>query len=139
MIRLIYVSSATKEMSQQELVELLSQSREKNQLLNITGMLLYSGGNFFQILEGEKNSVEELYAKITKDERHTDCIMIDESEIKDRTFPNWSMGFKNLNLESKESLAGYSEFLNKKLNPKDFLNKVDEVFGLLENFKNTSY
>lgn len=102
-------------------------------------MLLYSGGNFFQILEGEKNSVEELYAKITKDERHTDCIMIDESEIKDRTFPNWSMGFKNLNLESKESLAGYSEFLNKKLNPKDFLNKVDEVFGLLENFKNTSY
>ena len=53
MICLIYASSATKAMSQDELKALLAKARTNNQRDNITGMLLYNDGNFLQVLEGE--------------------------------------------------------------------------------------
>jgi hypothetical protein len=49
---LVYVSSATKPFSPDELSELLAQARVDNAALGITGMLLYSNGNFMQVLEG---------------------------------------------------------------------------------------
>jgi hypothetical protein len=39
----------------------LEQSRENNLRLDVTGMLLYKGGNFMQMLEGEKDAVLGLY------------------------------------------------------------------------------
>jgi hypothetical protein len=135
MIRLVYVSSATKEMHQEELLELLKQSREKNKEKNLTGMLLYANGNFFQVLEGEQSDVIALYNKIIKDERHRNCFEIDQSEIEERTFGEWSMGFKYLTLEDKKSLEGFSEFLDKKMQPHEFAANPSEVVELLYNFK----
>lgn len=47
MIQLIYVSSATHDMSEQDLVDILEKSKSNNQEQDITGMLFYAGGNFF--------------------------------------------------------------------------------------------
>lgn len=135
MIRLVYVSSATKEMSQEELLELLEQSREKNKEKNLTGMLLYANGNFFQILEGQKEDVMEIYNKITKDKRHRNCFEIDVSEIKERTFGDWSMGFKYLTIKDKKSIEGFSEFLDRHMQPHEFAANPSEVIELLYNFK----
>lgn len=135
MIRLVYVSSAVKEMEQEELVALLEQSRKKNSELNLTGMLLYGGGNFIQILEGETEAVNTLYEKILKDERHTDCILIDKSEISEPTFKGWSMGFRQLTPQDSSSLDGYTEFLNRKIPPQTFAHKADSILGLLYGFK----
>ena len=44
MIRLIYVSSATRDLSEQDLVSLLEQAHERNTKQNVTGMLLYAEG-----------------------------------------------------------------------------------------------
>ena len=52
MIHLIYVCSASKEMTEDELLRLLEYARARNLKQNVTGMLLYAGGNFFQALEG---------------------------------------------------------------------------------------
>lgn len=135
MIRLVYVSSATKEMSQEELVALLQQSREKNKEKNLTGMLLYANGNFFQILEGEEQDVIALYNKIIEDERHRNCFEIDQSEITERTFGDWSMGFKYLTIEDRDSLEGYTQFLDKKMQPHEFAANPSDVIDLLYNFK----
>ena len=48
MIHLIYVTSATKEMTDEELLYLLEQSRSRNLKQDVTSMLLYAGGNFFR-------------------------------------------------------------------------------------------
>ena len=58
---LIYMSSATQLMSNEELLELLKTCRENNEKKNLTGMLLYGEGAFVQVLEGEEETVEATY------------------------------------------------------------------------------
>ena len=68
---LVYISSATWLMSDEELAALLMECRTNNERLQVTGMLLYKEGNFIQVLEGEQETVEQLYIKIRADVRHT--------------------------------------------------------------------
>ena len=60
MIHLVYVSSATGKLGETDLLDLLEHSRRRNRALDLTGMLLYAGGNFFQVLEGEEKDVDEV-------------------------------------------------------------------------------
>ena len=135
MIHLIYVSTATREMSKEDLLFLLEQSRNRNKRQNITGMLLYGGGCFFQVLEGEASDVEEIYAAIVDDERNTDNILIEKEAIEERIFPDWSMAFKQLTRKDKASIKGYSEFLDREMKPEEFTNMADEVIDLFYEFK----
>ena len=48
---LVYVSEGNTTFSKKDLRELLTKSRENNSKLKISGMLLYKGGNFLQVLE----------------------------------------------------------------------------------------
>ncbi|MFT4920362.1 MAG: hypothetical protein ACI8RU_002997 [Zhongshania aliphaticivorans] len=93
---LIYVSSAVQLLLDEELLLLLRQSQTKNLNLGITGMLLYKGGNFMQMLEGEEQTVRELYATIRKDPRHHNVLTIITGSLKARNFKDWSMGFQNM-------------------------------------------
>lgn len=61
-----YVSTATPELANSGVEEVLKFSKEWNNKHNITGLLLYSDGNFFQILEGEKEIVQDLFNTIKK-------------------------------------------------------------------------
>jgi len=67
---LIYASAALKPQGREELMELLDVARWKNAELGVTGMLLYCEGSFFQVLEGEAETLERLFAMIRKDPRH---------------------------------------------------------------------
>lgn len=136
MIHLIYVSSAQREMSEEELLLLLEQCRRRNRRQNVTGMLLYAGGNFLQVLEGEDKDVEEIYKDILNDERNNGNIVIDKDQISERTFPDWSMGFRHLTNQDKASIKGFSEFLDRKMAPEEFVNKSNEVVNLLYQFGN---
>jgi hypothetical protein len=135
MIRLVYLSVATKEMSNDDLLFLLEQSREKNKKVQITGMLLYGGGNFLQMLEGDEKEVRNLYEKILLDERHKDCFLIEEIKISERTFGAWSMGFKHLNPQEAAEIEGFSHFLERKVAPDTFARKRDAILDLLYEFK----
>lgn len=135
MIHLVYVSSATHAMNEEELLYLLEQSRNRNKRQNVTGMLLYCKGNFFQILEGEANDVEEIYDAIVNDERNKGNILIIKENINERTFPDWSMGFKHLPNENRSPIEGFTEFLDREMEPAEFTNKPDEIIALLKQFK----
>ncbi|WP_320826648.1 BLUF domain-containing protein [Reinekea sp.] len=135
MIHLLYVSSAKGAMTEDDLLYLLEQSRSRNEKLNITGMLLYSGGNFMQILEGEDKDVEDIYDAIKIDPRHKGSILVLKQNIEMRTFPDWSMGFKNYTKKSTNSEGEYEEVLNRKRNPEKFANSSDMVLDLLDQFK----
>lgn len=84
-----YVSTASKDISMQEINNLLEQSKKENSGRNIKGLLLYSEGNFLQILEGEKKQVLQLYGKITEDPRHHTIIQILGREIKQGSFDDY--------------------------------------------------
>jgi hypothetical protein len=57
-------------------------------------MLIYYRGEFVQILEGRKKSVENIYEKfIGPDTRHTALNKVHQNTISHRSFNEWSMGF----------------------------------------------
>ena len=109
--QLVYISAAEKEFSEQELSEILEIARNNNQSLDITGMLLFHEGSFIQALEGEKISVETLYEKIGKDDRHSETRVLYRGEVDERQFESWSMGFYRSNQSSNENLEGFHKFL----------------------------
>lgn len=135
MIHLVYISTATREFTHQDLIDLLEQARQRNTELNITGMLLYDRGTFIQVLEGEKKDVMAVYDSILRDDRNSGNYIVQEKSISSRNFPNWSMGFKNLSNETIEHVAGYSQFLNNSISPSEIANKADSIVKLLFSFK----
>jgi hypothetical protein len=110
MMQLIYRSAARTRFSQQELAELLTRARTNNEQLGLTGMLLYDDGSFLQILEGEREPLFTLYARILSDPRHNDITKLLEREIDERQFGDWKMGFVSVT-HLGAALPGYSEFL----------------------------
>jgi hypothetical protein len=135
MIHLIYVSKAVEEMSDEDLLFLLEQSRSRNQKQHITGMLLYLNGTFIQVLEGAEKDVNEIYDAIVKDVRNTGNIVIKKEEISERTFPDWTMGFKHLTRDTTVNVAGYTEFLDREITPAQIANQSNIAINLLYNFK----
>lgn len=77
-----YVSTATSEFDENELQECFQLWQEKNGEQEIKGMLLYSEGNFFQVLEGERTAVLALYNHINKDRRHSGIIQVLGKDIE---------------------------------------------------------
>lgn len=121
MIRLTYASSATTEFSSEDLLRLLKQCRTNNGAKNITGILLYANGTFFQVLEGDEATVNQVYSVIEKDPRHKDCVVIERQKITERAFPYWSMGFEKMNAKELQRIEGFSDFLEQDFTPEGFI------------------
>lgn len=113
---LAYTSIASHHMTHEELLTLLSQCRKNNLPTDITGMLLYMEGCFFQVLEGEPDQLEALYDKIVKDPRHHDVMKLILEPIDARCFSNWSMGFQHITKEELSSITGLTDFLDRDSN-----------------------
>lgn len=106
-----YVSSARELWTNQQLDELLRSARAWNQPRGLTGMLLYSGGNFMQTVEGPDASITEVFARIKADSRHHGLIVLLEEEVTHRTFPDWTMGYRRV-AAGDLGLEGHSDFLD---------------------------
>jgi FAD-dependent sensor of blue light len=104
---LVYLSAASHLYSDTEMLQVLSASRKKNLENDITGILLYHEGSILQVLEGEKETVTQLYERIKQDERHGNIITLTEGPINERSFAEWSMGFKMVNTTDWNEYAGY--------------------------------
>lgn len=91
--RLIYLSSATGSLSHQDLGRILTRARRNNQRDEITGLLMYHDGTFFQILEGAGDMVRATYARIAANPGHRSLQKLPALAVESRLFPNWSMAF----------------------------------------------
>lgn len=69
-----YISTAQSNLSAEHLENLLEDIALKNNALDISGILLCSEGNFFQLMEGEKEKVQDLFSRIKEDSRHNNLI-----------------------------------------------------------------
>lgn len=94
---LIYLSAATGEAGEQELASILDASVRNNKPKNVTGVLLFTKGHFMQALEGDEQDLAEIYARIEKDPRHTDLVVLAHEHIVKRNFSQWNMGYRQLN------------------------------------------
>ena len=96
LIQIVYVSSSRELLDREELLEILELSQARNASKEITGMLLYHDGNIIQCIEGEEATVDALFQAIGQDPRHKGVIRLLRSEIAERDFEKWSMGFADV-------------------------------------------
>jgi len=96
--------------------------RLKNNDLKIKGILMFSDGNFFQVLEGKKEHIHLLFEKIQQDERHYNIIKIFDREITNSAFSKYHSSFKVMdeNFGHKELQQFLKE--EKSYNPDNFKN-----------------
>ena len=84
------VAGAAAEAAVQDIVRI---SRGRNETLDVTGALLFSGGHFAQWLEGSRESVEGLMDSIGRDPRHTDIVILEAGPAAARRFPDWTLAY----------------------------------------------
>ena len=97
---LTYTSWARAGIRLDEVDAIVMSARINNPLDGISGVLIFNGTAFMQILEGSEAAIDALTARLTRDARHSNMSIRDERLIEARTFPNWSMAY--LQLESGE-------------------------------------
>lgn len=91
--QVLYRSTVTKPLTNQELLDLLEQARSFNLEHQITGMLLYSEGQFVQAIEGREEVIRPLYERIQRDSRHREIETVGEGRLPAHQFSEWSMDF----------------------------------------------
>jgi len=92
LIHVIYVSSAAPDISEHDTVKFLNETRKANRKNDVSGMMLYIGGCFLQLLEGEAARVDTVCQTIFRDKR--EMRMVHREPIAVREFPEWTMGFE---------------------------------------------
>lgn len=96
---IVYVSSAVKLLSLDEIQNLLARARERNGRYGVTGVLLYIGGNFMQYIEGPADGLDIIYRLIQAHELHSGIIEVSRESISERQFDGWSMAFQSREFE----------------------------------------
>ncbi|MEO8621019.1 MAG: BLUF domain-containing protein [bacterium] len=107
---LVYSSTATVALTQADIVAVLRASRRNNARVGVTGILLYTAGSFFQILEGHPAQVEATFERILTDPRHNRVVTLIRERIPRRTFGEWSMGYATPTSAEIAAEVGVNDF-----------------------------
>lgn len=124
LLHLAYVSTQARLLSGAELLALLEKARSNNRRLGVTGLLLHKEDAFFQVLEGPEAAVRSTFRTIMADERHKNIELMLEEPLNDRQFPDWQMGFSDLDNIDTSLVPGFSDFMNEARCPRRFLEEL---------------
>lgn len=86
----LYISTAPS-LSRDEVDAILESSARNNPEHGVTGLLLYNGRNFLQLLEGEEAELVALMLRISHDPRHSGVSVLERRNIPERMCPDWAM------------------------------------------------
>jgi hypothetical protein len=92
--RLAYVSRPRADLPPAEISRIVVKSRINNARDGLCGVLVYTGTDFAQVIEGPSDRVEALWNRIKLDDRHQDvALLFDETTEEAPWFPDWRMGY----------------------------------------------
>ena len=86
-----YTSLARLDLQDTDLEDIHRSARDHNALDGVTGLLVFNGTHFLQIIEGSEQAIEDLVERLRKDQRHTGFEIRDRRKVEARSFPDWSM------------------------------------------------
>jgi hypothetical protein len=76
-----------------ELKQILAGAIRSNSANGLTGGLIFNRKFFGQVLEGDQTAVMQTFARIHKDPRHKDIVIVEKKQVDERLFGAWSMGY----------------------------------------------
>lgn len=91
LVRAVYVSRAVGPQTGTVTARILATAQANNAVHAISGVLCQGQGLYLQVLEGERATINRVYAQILQDPRHEDVQMLRFEEIAERHYPAWSM------------------------------------------------
>lgn len=132
LVRLLYASHAVGKVDCALVQEIMQQSHAHNPHNGITGILCHSDKLYMQVLEGGRAAINALYAKILRDPRHTNVVLLDYEEICERRYAGWTMAQANLGKVNPSTLLRFSTL--PEINPhamsgKNSLALIDELMA----------
>ncbi|MGR9086866.1 MAG: phosphate-starvation-inducible PsiE family protein [Gammaproteobacteria bacterium] len=136
MIQLTYISTPARPITTEDLMEILNTSRLNNVCIGVSGMLLFTGDAFIQILEGEEKTVEELFGMIKKDPRHKNVRILEKKKIGTRDYADWTMGFKRVGKDDVRGVPGLNTFFETDISGEIGSDKLKLINSLLNHFHN---
>ncbi len=110
--QIMYSSIGRRAFSVAELAEMLEQFRAFNASESISGMLIYHGGCFAQVIEGPREAVHALYARICRDDRHYAVTTLLDRAVDAREFADWSMAFISEPSAEIRRMAGFRDLFS---------------------------
>lgn len=108
LVRLIYASTVADTFKPTDIECILTTARKKNKQHGLTGMLCFNSRYFLQCLEGSRSSVNECFSLIQNDTRHHSIMLLSYTEITERAFSSWEMGYVSEQAISKRSVLQFS-------------------------------
>lgn len=90
---MVYISRITSAgmMAAGTLNDIAARSIANNQQNNITGVLCYGNGYFFQYVEGSEDALTQLKNELILDNRHKDMQILQFDRVEARAFSGWSL------------------------------------------------
>ena len=134
LIRLVYASTAQSGVDLNEFKRILLQAQANNHRRDLTGMLAFNSKIFLQALEGSRDQINDLYARLMRDPRHKTVTLLNYKEIEERHWANWSMGFAAPNTDNRALFLKYSQ--QSVFNP--YTMKADAVEKMLMELASTA-
>jgi len=88
----VYCSRAAEGVGDVEVDRIIEFSQNRNAARDITGILVFGSGVFFQWVEGPPTEVHNLIVSIHADSRHYDIVELDRSvDKRERLYADWNM------------------------------------------------
>ena len=102
---LTYLSIASRDLLPEELDSILLNARLFNAGEQVTGVLLYGDGRFFQLLEGTEASVRKAFDRVSTSQAHRGVRVLSKGPIAERFFESWHMGFTHAPVSAMQDLS----------------------------------
>jgi hypothetical protein len=134
LFHLIYVSTAREELSVAELDRILESAAKHNAVSGVTGVLLYAGGTFMQVLEGGEAEIDETFSRIREDPRHSSLIVIERTPVAERSFAQWSMGFRRVGATEAAAHPAWAPFFDPGFCARELGAKPGVALDMLKDF-----
>lgn len=75
--------------------EIIAPARRNNELLHVSGMLVFTGSHFLGIYEGDEWDLSRLWLRLEADARHCEVTRIGDELCGERWFPTWLVGYSD--------------------------------------------
>ena len=138
---ILYLSAASRDITNEELKDIQSKAAKKNKALGISGYLYFDGKKFLQYIEGEEEKLLPLVKIIREDPRHTFLSETVEN-IEEARFPDWAMkNIQSLTLElglvEKTIIQTLSTFVDKGYSLDKNISR--DLFKLMDHLKAVTF
>ncbi len=107
--RLVYVSTASPALDRTGIESICSIAQSRNSASGVTGLLVFNGANFIQLLEGPQSNLDAVFDSIRRDPRHHGVVRLLAEPAEGRVCSRWAMAAQEIALPGRRS-EGMSAF-----------------------------